>query len=44
MDGKDRALDNFFVKRLWSSVKYKYIYLSKPETGIAFYEGLSEYC
>ena len=43
MDGKGRALDNIFVERLWRSVKYEYIYLSRPETGIALYEGLSEY-
>ena len=43
MDGKGRALDNIFVERLWRSVKYEYIYLSRPETGITLYEGLSEY-
>ncbi|MEI7501555.1 MAG: IS3 family transposase [Bacteroidota bacterium] len=43
MDGRGRALDNIFVERLWRSVKYEYVYLVRPETGIALYEGLSEY-
>lgn len=43
MDGKGRALDNIFVERLWRSVKYEYIYLSRPETGIALFDGLTEY-
>jgi|GEM_PF-3218419 len=43
MDGKGRALDTIFVERLWRRVKYEYLYLSRPETGIALYEGLSEY-
>ncbi len=29
MDGKGRALDNIFIERLWRSVKYEYIYLTK---------------
>jgi len=27
MDGRDRALDNIFVERLWRSVKYEEVYL-----------------
>lgn len=27
MDGRDRALDNVFIERLWRSVKYENIYL-----------------
>lgn len=27
MDGRDRALDNVFVERLWRSVKYENVYL-----------------
>ena len=27
MDGRDRALDNVFVERLWRTVKYEDIYL-----------------
>ncbi|WP_416361555.1 hypothetical protein [Leisingera sp.] len=33
MDGKDRFLDNFFVKRLWRSLKYECVYLYAWETG-----------
>ena len=29
MDGRGRALDNIFVKRLWRTVKYEEIYLKK---------------
>jgi len=29
MDGKDRALDNIFVERLWRTVKYEDVYLGK---------------
>lgn len=29
MDGKGRALDNVFVERLWRSVKYENIYLTR---------------
>jgi putative transposase len=27
MDGRDRALDNIFVERLWRSVKHEDVYL-----------------
>ena len=43
MDGKGRALDNVFVERLWRSVKYEYVYINRPATGIALFEGLTEY-
>lgn len=43
MDGKGRALDNIFVERLWRSVKYEYIYLSRPQNGVELYDGLDEY-
>ncbi|MFI3293658.1 MAG: IS3 family transposase, partial [Rikenellaceae bacterium] len=43
MDGKGRALDNIFIERLWRSVKYEYIYLSKPSTGRELYDGLEAY-
>lgn len=43
MDGRGRALDNIIVERLWRSVKYEYIYLCRPETGIALYDGLADY-
>ncbi|MFR9592727.1 MAG: integrase core domain-containing protein, partial [Rikenellaceae bacterium] len=43
MDGKGRALDNIFIERLWRSVKYEYIYLSKPSIGRELYDGLEAY-
>lgn len=43
MDGKGRALDNIFIERLWRSVKYEYIYLSRPQNGIELYDGLTKY-
>ena len=32
MDGKERALDNIFVERLWRSVKYEIVFPSQWET------------
>ena len=32
MDGKDRAMDNIFIERLWRSVKYEEIYLNDYAT------------
>lgn len=32
MDGRDRALDNIRIKRLWRSLKYEDIYLKRYET------------
>ena len=32
MDGKDRALDNIRIERLWRSLKYEDIYLKRYET------------
>ena len=29
MDGKDQAMDNMFIKRLWHSVKYEEIYVKE---------------
>jgi len=43
MDGKGRATDNAFVERLWRSVKYDYLYLRVPESGLELYQGLSQY-
>ncbi len=43
MDGKGRAIDNVFVERLWRSVKYEYLYLQRPETCQALYQGLQDY-
>ena len=38
MDGKARAIDNIFIKRLWKSVKYEYGYLKVPQDGVELYE------
>ena len=43
MDSKGRALDNIFIERFWRSVKYEYIYLSRPTTGVDLYMGLADY-
>jgi putative transposase len=43
MDGRDRALDNIFVERLWRTVKYEDIYLRGYETVPALYAGLEGY-
>lgn len=43
MDGKGRALDNIFIERLWRSVKYEYLYLSTPSSGLELYDGLANY-
>lgn len=43
MDGKGRATDNAFVERLWRSVKYDYLYLHVPESGLELYQGLLQY-
>jgi len=32
MDGRDRALDNIRIERLWRSLKYEDIYLKRYET------------
>jgi putative transposase len=32
MDGRDRALDNVFVERLWRAVKYEEVYLRDDQT------------
>lgn len=43
MDGKGRALDNIFIERFWRSVKYEYIYLVNPSSGMELYDGLTNY-
>ncbi len=43
MDGRGRALDNVFVKRLWRSVKYEEVYLHDYVTGGECHAGLSAY-
>lgn len=43
MDGKNRALDNIFVERLWRSLKYEDIYLKHYETVKDLREGVTQY-
>ena len=43
MDGKDRALDNIFVERLWRSLKYEEVYLNNYETVADARAGISNY-
>ncbi len=43
MDGKGRCMDNIFIERLWSSVKYEKIFLEEFETVPKLLAGLKEY-
>jgi putative transposase len=43
MDGKNRALDNIFVERLWRTLKYEDIYLKDYETMADLKLGLRRY-
>ena len=43
MDGRGRAFDNIFIERLWRSVKYEYVYINAPETGLDLHSGLEWY-
>ena len=43
MDGKDRALDNIRIERLWRSLKYEDIYLRRYETMKELKEGINAY-
>jgi len=43
MDGKGRAIDNVFIKRLWRSLKYEYLYLNPPTDGLELYKGLKRW-
>ncbi len=43
MDGRDRALDNIFVERLWRSVKHEDVYLKGYSTMSELLMGLTEY-
>ena len=42
-DGRGRALDNVFCKRLWHSVKYENIYLNQFGTVRQLQTGLTAY-
>ncbi len=43
MDGRDRALDNVFIERLWRSVKYEDLYLRDYQSARACEAGLERY-
>ena len=43
MDGRSNYFDNIFIERLWRSVKYQYVYLNLPETGLDLHQGLTAY-
>jgi hypothetical protein len=43
MDGRERALGNVTVERLWRRVKYEEIYLWDYADGTAAWQGLSWY-
>ncbi len=43
MDGRGRAHDNIFVKRLWRSVKYEEVYPNAYDTLDQAYHGLDRY-
>jgi len=43
MDGRGRALDNIFTKRLWRTVKYEEIYLHEYENPRVTRRGLAIY-
>ena len=43
MDGKDRALDNIRIERLWRSLKYEDIYLKRYETMKDLKTGINAY-
>ena len=43
MDGRDRALDNVFIERLWRTVKYEHVYLYDCAKVIELEKGLDQY-
>lgn len=43
MDGRGRFLDNIFVERLWRSVKYEHLYITRHETVSQLKAGLTGY-
>ena len=43
MDGRDRALDNIRIERLWRSLKYEDIYLKRYESMKDLKEGVNAY-
>jgi len=43
MDGKERALDNIYIERLWRTVKRDYVYLNPADDGWELYQGLKSF-
>jgi putative transposase len=43
MDGRGRFLDNIFVERLWRSVKYEHLYITRYQSVSQLKTGLAEY-
>jgi len=43
MYGRDRALDNIFVERLWRTVKYENIYMNEYQAVPELRSGLKRY-
>jgi len=43
MDGKNRALDNIYVERLWRSLKYEDIYIKQYESVRGLRDGVARY-
>ena len=43
MDGKNRALDNIYVERLWRSLKYEDIYIKQYESVRELKDGVARY-
>jgi putative transposase len=43
MDGKNRALDNIYIERLWRSLKYEDIYIRQYESVRELREGIARY-
>lgn len=43
MDGRGRFLDNIFVERLWRSVKYEHLYITRHESLSQLKAGLADY-
>lgn len=43
MDGRNRALDNIYIERLWRSLKYEDIYIKRYETARELKAGVDAY-
>lgn len=43
MDGKGRALDNIYIEKFWSTIKYQHIYLNPAKNVLTLYQGVKEW-